>query len=107
MRQGTTRETVLALDEVREMVAAARRYVNGEIHFSRLAAPTLNCRFWARVFNLHPAIQDLARRWTAWVDQRWNEWGQHPVSLTDKELRTLLANDLGEASPAKSNVTSK
>jgi hypothetical protein len=82
------------------MVAAARRYVNGEIHFSHLAGCTYECWFWSRRFNLHPAIQELARQWTMWVDQRWNEWGRHPVTLTDDELRALLAKDLdGSAAP--------
>lgn len=77
------------------MVAAAVRYVNGEIHFSYLAGPTSDCRYWAKVYGAHHAIQQLASDWTLWVDQVWNEQGQHTEPLAEYELRRRLATDLG------------
>jgi hypothetical protein len=47
------------------------------------------------VYGLHPAIQQLASDWGLWVDQVWNEWGQHKESLPESELRRRIAADLG------------
>jgi hypothetical protein len=94
MSCGITQETLLAVTEVRKMIRAGQRYVSGEIHFGAFAAVTLECRYWAKVYNSHPAIQRLANDWTVWVDRRWNEWGQHVSALTDAELRALIAADL-------------
>ncbi|MFT3765664.1 MAG: hypothetical protein QM820_09130 [Minicystis sp.] len=85
------------LPEVREMVAAAKRYVAGEIHFSYLVDPIERCDFWARVYGVHPAIRQLAAEWKVLVDRTWNEWGQHPVKLSEAELRRRIAADLGFA----------
>ena len=84
----------LPLPEVREMVAAAVRYLAGEIHFSCLAGPTQDCRFWARVYGLHPGIQCLASDWTLWVDQVWNEYGQYEKAMPESELRRRIAAGL-------------
>jgi len=86
---------MLSLPEVREMVAAAKRFVSGEIHFSYLVGPTERCEFWAKVYGVHPAIHQLAAEWKMLVDQTWNEWGQHPVKLSEAELRRRIATDLG------------
>lgn len=83
------------LPEVREMVETAKRYVRGEIHFSFLVGPTERCEFWARVYGVHPAIRQLAKDWMLWVDQTWNEWGQHPIKMSEAELRQRIAADLG------------
>lgn len=83
------------LPEVRTMVAAAKQYVAGEIHFSQLVGPIERCEFWARVHGVHPAIRQLAAEWKTLVDQTWNEWGQHPVRLSEAELRRRIAADLG------------
>lgn len=97
----------LPLPEVREMVATALRYINGEIHYSYLVGPTSDCRFWAKVYRLHPAIQQLASDWSLWVDQVWNEWKQHPVSLPESELRRRIAADLGlDCPPVASRIAS-
>ena len=90
----------LPLPEVREMVEAAKRYVAGEIHYSDLAGPTERCVWWSRVYGVHPAIPQLARDWQLWVDQVWNEWGQHPVKLPESELRRRVASDLGAVRPS-------
>ena len=82
------------------MAEAAKRYVAGEIHFSYLVGPTADCRYWAKVYGLHPAIQQLASDWSLWVDQVWNEWGQHKESLPESELRRRMAADLGLGRPA-------
>ena len=89
----------LPLPEVREMVEAARRYVAGEVHFSYLVGPTERCDLWAKVYGVHPAIRRLAADWKTWVDQTWNEWGQHPVALPVTELRRRIAADLGVRLP--------
>ena len=86
---------VLPLPEVREMVEAGKRYIAGQVHFSHLVGPTERCEWWARVYGVHPAIWQLARDWQLWVDQVWNEGGQHPVRLSESELRRRIAADLG------------
>ncbi|MEZ4390991.1 MAG: hypothetical protein R3A48_07845 [Polyangiales bacterium] len=83
------------LPEAREMVAAARRYVIGEVHFSELVGPTERCEFWARVYGVHPALHALAAEWQRLLDQTWNERGQHPVALPERELRRRIASHLG------------
>jgi hypothetical protein len=90
----------LPLPEVREMVEAAKRYIAGEIHFSYLVRPTEQCEWWSRVYGAHPAIRQLARDWQLWVDQVWNEGGQHSVNLPESELRRRIAADLGLDEPA-------
>lgn len=89
----------LALPELREMVEVARQYVAGEVHFSYLEAPAARCVFWSRVYGVHPAITRLALDWHLWVDQAWNEWGQHAVRLPEPELRRRIAADLGVSQP--------
>ncbi len=44
---------VVAVPEVREMVAAARRFVDGEIHFSALVGPIELCEWWSRMNGEH------------------------------------------------------
>ncbi len=85
---------VVAVPEVREMVAAARRFVDGEIHFSALVGPIALCEWWSRMNGEHSAVHDLAKRWELLVDRTWNEYGQHPNPLTVEELRQELIRDI-------------
>src|SRR5262249_5500976 len=80
--------------ELREMVGVARESVGGRIHFSYLAPSAGLCAYWSKVYGLHPAIQRLASDWSLWVDQTWNEYGQHKPGLTESELRRRIAADL-------------
>lgn len=84
----------LPIPEVRAMVVAVRRYIDGDGHFSALVAPIERCVWWARVYNAHPAVQRLANDWLRWVDETWNEHGQHATALPEEELRRRLAADL-------------
>ena len=88
--------SLVPVPEVREMVAVARQFVEDEIHFSFLVGPIERCGWWARVHNVHPAIQTLAADWSLLVDRTWNEYGQHSNRLTVDELRKYLAQDLEE-----------
>lgn len=87
-------EMVVAVPEVREMVAAARRFVDGEIHFSALVGPIALCEWWSRMNGEHSAVHVLAKRWELLVDRTWNEYGQHPNPLTVEELRQELIRDI-------------
>ena len=86
------------IPEVREMVAVARRFVAGEVHFSHVLGPAESCSFWAKVHGAHPAIRALADEWGLLGDRVWNEWGQHGrgVHLPVEEFRCQVAEDLGE-----------
>jgi hypothetical protein len=88
--------SLVPVPEVREMVAAVKQFVAGEIHFSFLVGPIERCAWWARVHGVHSAIQRLAADWLLLVDRTWNEYGQHSNRLTVEQLRQLLAQDLGE-----------
>ena len=85
---------VVAVPEVREMVAAARKFVDGELHFSALVGPIALCEWWSRVNGEHSAVHVLAKRWELLVDRTWNEYGQHANSLTVDELRQELLRDI-------------
>ncbi len=82
--------------EVRAMVAAARQFVDDEIHFSALVGPITECEWWSRVHEADSRIHQLARDWQTLVDRTWNEFGQHPDPLTVGELRTRITEDLGD-----------
>ncbi len=84
----------VAVPEYREMVAVARRYLRGEVHFTALAGPTERAVFWGRVVGVHPAMHALAETWQRAVDAVWNEHGQHPVAMREDELRRRIADDL-------------
>jgi hypothetical protein len=90
--------SLIPIPEVRELVAVARRFVAGEVHFSHLLSPAESCVFWAKVHGAHPAIQALAAEWGLLADRAWNEWGQHSrgVRLSVEEFRRRVAEDVGE-----------
>jgi hypothetical protein len=81
--------------EIREMVAVAKQFIAGEVHFSMMVGPTEQAVLWSKVHGTHPAIQKLARDWQLWADQVWNEYGQHKQTLTVDEYRRRVAADLG------------
>ncbi len=88
--------------EVRKMVAVARRFVAGEVHFSQVLVPAELCAFWANVHGAHPAIRALAAEWAMLADRVWNEWGQHGpgVHLPVEDFRRRVAKDLGALADA-------
>jgi hypothetical protein len=87
------------LPELRWLVAVAERYVAGQCHFSEFFRPAHECELWGKVHGVHPAIIHLARDWSMWADQVWNEFGQHPQSLPEAEFRRRVAADLGRLDP--------
>jgi hypothetical protein len=80
------------------MVAIARRFLAGEVHFSQILVPAESCVFWAKVHGAHPAIQAMAAEWALLADRVWNEWGQHGRGqhLPVEEIRQRVADDFGE-----------
>jgi hypothetical protein len=86
----------IPVPEVREMVAVARRFVAGEVHFSAMVGPAESCHWYAKVHNSHPAIRQLAADWQHGADLVWNEWGQHQAPISVEEYRRRVAGDLGE-----------
>ena len=82
--------------ECREMVSAARAFVDGDIHFSALVEPIRACEVWARIHNADHAILSLATDWSLLVDRTWNEFRQHDEPLTVDQLRWQIASDLGD-----------
>jgi hypothetical protein len=87
------------IPEVRDMVAAARQFVAGEIHFSYLVRPIEACEWWSRVHDKDSDIHKLAADWSLLVDRTWNEYAQHSDPLTVDELRAKIADDLGDLCP--------
>lgn len=85
---------VATIPEIREMVAAAQRFVAEEIHFSALVRPIEICEWWSRVNGIDSQIPTLAKRWLLLVDRTWNEFGQHSNPLTVEQLRHELRRDL-------------
>lgn len=83
--------------ECREMVAAARAFVDGDIHFSAMVEPIRSCQIWARVHNADASILRLANEWETLVDRTWNEFGIRTAPLTVDELRAKIASDLGDS----------
>ena len=79
------------------MVAAARSFVVGDIHFSAMVEPIRSCQIWARVHNADDAILRLANDWSTLVDRTWNEFGLRSDPLTVDELRSRIAADLGDS----------
>jgi hypothetical protein len=77
-----------------EMVASARKFVDGEFQFSALVDPIASCKWWFRVNGEHSAINVLTKRWELLVDRTWNEYGQHANSLTVDEMRQELLRDI-------------
>ena len=88
--------STVPVPEVRAMVAAAKQFVDGHIHFSELVGPITDCEWWARVHDANSAIHKLASDWLLLVDRTWNEYGQHSDPLTVDELRARIAEDLGD-----------
>ena len=86
--------SLIPVPEVREMVAVAKEYAAGKIHFSYMVGPTEHCVWWARVHGVHPAILALAKEWQLMADQVWNEWGQHADRLPEAEYRRRVTADL-------------
>jgi hypothetical protein len=78
------------------MVQAAREFVDGQIHFSALVHPIETCEWWSRVHDKDSAIHKLATEWQLLVDRTWNEFAQHDDPLTVDELRSRIADDLGD-----------
>ncbi len=77
------------------MVAAAKQFVAGEIHFSELVGPITECEWWCRLYDTHSHIHRLAVEWHQLVDRTWNEYGQHDNPLTVEQLRMQLKDDVG------------
>jgi hypothetical protein len=86
------------IPEVREMVAAAHRFIAGDIHFSALVQPIEMCEWWSRVNGINSPVHTLAKRWLQLVDRTWNEFGQHSDPLTVEQLRREFQHDLESVS---------
>lgn len=80
--------------EVRKMIAVAKQFVAGEVHFSWMIAATREAQIWSKVHNLHPTIQALIAEWSSGADRVWNEFGQCSAPLTVEEYRDQIASDL-------------
>ena len=78
------------------MVAAARQFAAGQIHFSALVGPITECEWWTRVHDADSRIHQLAVEWQELVDRTWNEFGQHDDPLTVEQLRARICEDLGD-----------
>ncbi|MEX1224098.1 MAG: hypothetical protein WEA31_06070 [Pirellulales bacterium] len=78
------------------MVATANQFAAGEIHFSALVQPIAECEWWARTHDANSPIHSLALERQLLVDRTWNEFGQHSNPLTVDELRSRIADDLGD-----------
>lgn len=89
--------SLVPVPEFQEMVAVARKYVAGEVHFSYLRGPAERCLLWAKVHGVHPALRGLAEEWLLLIDRVWNEWGTLEP-LPEAELRRRIAEDLEEGS---------
>ena len=88
--------SLVPVPEVRELVATAKQFVAGEVHFSHVVAPAERCAWWAKVHDVHPAILELAAEWGLLADRVWNEYGQHGPALPVEEFRRQVAWDLGD-----------
>ncbi len=85
----------IALPEARAMVAVALKYVAGGCHFTELIGAAMECEFWTRTHDVHPAIRELAVEWARLGDQVWNEWNQYGQSLPEERFKARVAADLG------------
>ena len=82
--------------ELSEMIHTATRYLAGELHFSYLAGAADKLQVAAKSFAAHRAILRLADEWVLMTDRCWNEYDQHSVPITEKELRDWVREQLGE-----------
>ncbi|WP_240359882.1 NYN domain-containing protein [Pyxidicoccus trucidator] len=80
--------TVLPFPEVRDLVAAARRYLAGECYSVQVWHAAFACLRWVDGYNLHPAIRALIY-----------DWGRLSESASESVLRERLREDLCEAAP--------
>ena len=94
---GGTIVNVPPVPECRDMVAAARAFVDGDIHFSAMVEPIRSCQIWACVHNADATILRLANDWSTLVDRAWNEFGLRSDPLTVEELRARISADFGDS----------
>jgi hypothetical protein len=91
--------STVPVPEFRKLVAVAKQFVAGEIHFCFLVGPLSDCRLWCKVHGSHHAIQLLVAEWELGVDRVWNEYRTYPETLPVEDYRRQLAADLGEVPP--------
>lgn len=79
------------------MIAAARKFVDGDIDFPEFRGPVLECQnYIKRVKTIDPSLQQLATEWAGYIERTWNEWGISPEPMSVKELRDRISADLGD-----------
>ena len=86
--------------ELTKMIATAKRFLAGELHFSYLAGDAAQLQFAAKAYSAHPSIRRMADEWALMTDRCWNEYGQHRDTITVTELRDWVREQLAVLQPA-------
>ena len=86
--------------EIAELIEVAKRFVAGEVHFSKLASLAGDLEFKTRAYSAHPSINKWAKEWALMADRCWNEYGQHDDPITETELRDWVREQLAVLEPA-------
>jgi hypothetical protein len=89
-------ESLLPITEVRDMIAVARRFVQGEATILDLYGGAVACEYWARNLGMHAEIAALAAKWRDLAEAHWNEFGMLKNPPTRAEVCAELLRDLGE-----------
>jgi len=86
------------LVELRQLLSAARRYLDGDCAIQELNGRVAQLADAAKFWGQHPSLAQLAAEWSAMIDRRWNEWGHSHSPISESEFSSWLQSQLS-ASP--------
>lgn len=80
--------------EVKQMVEAARKFLEGKITIQELHGDVAACAYAAKLFSAHPLITELAQRWLGMVSRYWDEWELEKEPLSEEQFRLWLEQEI-------------
>ena len=82
------------IPEIREMIAAAQRYVDGETDFWPFYYAALSCGRMAAQRGIDSQAGALCREWRDAAENCRNEFGLSKHPITEQELKEVLRRSL-------------
>lgn len=89
-------EFVHLIPELKELIKAGRRYLEGKSSIHELNGYASSLRSVATLLHAQPEVLELAEQWNCMINRRWNEWGLAEDPITEEEFCDWLKQQMFE-----------
>lgn len=86
--------TLQEIPEFKQLFAAARKYIAGELSICELNGHIGYLKALVRIGASAMPVQELLTEWETMVNRRWNEWGLEKYPLTEDSFAAWLKEQL-------------